>query len=903
MKKSYILLLASLFAGNLAAQTSSYCLENDIINHYMNDFTYDDYLDDYNVSKVMEYFNNGKNAGYRMDAPKPVTLSWTKQGGADSQRIEVSEYSDYRDALVFSVAADAESYDVYNLIPGKAYYYRVVSTSGGTDTTVGSGSFNTTGTLRMILADGTWNVRDAGGWISSLTGQPIAYGKIYRGAQLKAANKDSIILSEEGIEAMRQIGIRAELDLRSSSQVPSNVSALAKKDAAGNYDVDFIDIPEAVNARMYNFAKNDATIRELQWVINRLKQNKPVYYHCQNGADRTGTLGFLIGALLGMSEGDLAKDYELTTFCEPIAAAYDPTEKGFARLRNYEGKKGSPIGTSEDPKEYMFAELATAMKSVAPVNGSYHDKIYNFFRTGVNGTKISAADLSWFIYEMTGYKILGDYTCDADTIRLAKGSTKKIKFTVVPEGAQYSKVSFKSTCDAIATVSDDGTVTAVSGGQATVIIDIDGIEKIISVFVPIDDASVPSYSIENDAVRRYMNEVHYSASDYSVSLVDQYLSIPVTSNRADWPAAVVLKWTAFNGATKQHLSVCETPSFTGNIVDEDVSDDETGYVFEDLLPQRQYYYKVTAKVGDNTVVIVSSAFKVSGSAKMIQVRSIYNVRDLGGWIGKVGSTPHQIKCGVLYRGSRLRRNIGEGDGKAMISNDDNKILKALGVKAELDLRSDNETNASGSTMNSMLYKFKRVPNAIDCQGANVLNGDAYVVALQKIIEWLRLEKNGAPAVPAIYMSGSLGAERTGTLAFLINGLLGVSEEDLSKDYELSSFSGDKLERVLCQRNTGDFPVMVAAIKSLNGQDLQHKIYKYFKEGVGGTAISESDLNWFISYMLDCPVSEIEGSYLTEVEIAPAAKVTGKIYNLLGQEVTNPGPGAYIMDGKKLIIKE
>jgi hypothetical protein len=48
----------------------------------------------------------------------------------------------------------------------------------------------------------------------------------------------------------------------------------------------------------------------------------------------------------------------------------------------------------------------------------------------------------------------------------------------------------------------------------------------------------------------------------------------------------------------------------------------------------------------------------------------------------------------------------------------------------------------------------------------------------------------------------------GTLAFLINGLLGVDEEDLCKDYELSSFSGDK-NAPLCKRSEGDFPAAEA----------------------------------------------------------------------------------------------
>ena len=38
------------------------------------------------------------------------------------------------------------------------------------------------------------------------------------------------------------------------------------------------------------------------------------YYHCYGGADRTGTIGFLLGALLGMSYTDLVIDFELTSY-------------------------------------------------------------------------------------------------------------------------------------------------------------------------------------------------------------------------------------------------------------------------------------------------------------------------------------------------------------------------------------------------------------------------------------------------------------------------------------------------------------------------------------------------------------------------------------------------------------
>ena len=39
-----------------------------------------------------------------------------------------------------------------------------------------------------------------------------------------------------------------------------------------------------------------------------------MYFHCAAGRDRTATLAILIEGALGISESDMAKDYELTYF-------------------------------------------------------------------------------------------------------------------------------------------------------------------------------------------------------------------------------------------------------------------------------------------------------------------------------------------------------------------------------------------------------------------------------------------------------------------------------------------------------------------------------------------------------------------------------------------------------------
>lgn len=164
-----------------------------------------------------------------------------------------------------------------------------------------------------------WNVRDLGGW--ACDGGTVKYGLLIRGGKLSAADRAVLV---------GQLGVQHEIDLRGKEgRDPSDGDVVTESPLGGDVWFTIAD-----KAAWYTLTPVATWQTYLRCVIDAVTHREPVYFHCTSGADRTGTLACVLEGILGMSQSDIDKDYELTCFYSGTGT------DSIARRRNESDWKG-----------------------------------------------------------------------------------------------------------------------------------------------------------------------------------------------------------------------------------------------------------------------------------------------------------------------------------------------------------------------------------------------------------------------------------------------------------------------------------------------------------------------------------------------------------------------------------
>lgn len=225
-----------------------------------------------------------------------------------------------------------------------------------------------------------------------------------------------------------------------------------------------------------------------------------------------------------------------------------------------------------------------------------------------------------------------------------------------------------------------------------------------------------------------------------------------------------------------------------------------------FIPGTTYFWKVEGDLEGSTSIIDYFTI-LDAPVRPIETESILNTRDIGGWKTESGKT---VQYGLIYRCARTNR---VGDNQCA---DEDQILfrDVLGIKTEIDLRGADGYKQSMSVFGADIL-YVRVPMAAyssiipdfaQTEPVYAVFDGGTPWSIKSIFEVLAKEEN----YPMVFHCNA-GADRTGTLAFLINGVLGVSYEDLTRDFEITSFGGSTRWRsdITDNQTFADYGIMLS----------------------------------------------------------------------------------------------
>ena len=253
----------------------------------------------------------------RSDRSEGVELKFNVKEGHEAEKytVYVSESEDFSNAKQLETTGN--SVRAMNLFVNTQYYWKVVG--DGEESAVMSfetGDYPRWITCRSLDGDeggrGIYNVRDLGGY-KTQSGQRVKQGLVYRGGEITTMsssghyNTITEVAKKAFREDMGMVG-GVELDLRGASDISDGYKACG---FAVNGDIEYKQY--AIKSYEQTFTQTRSMVAPIFEILKNA-DNKPVYFHCFGGADRTGTIGFLLNGLLGVSYEDLVIDFELTSY-------------------------------------------------------------------------------------------------------------------------------------------------------------------------------------------------------------------------------------------------------------------------------------------------------------------------------------------------------------------------------------------------------------------------------------------------------------------------------------------------------------------------------------------------------------------------------------------------------------
>lgn len=340
-----------------------------------------------------------------------------------------------------------------------------------------------------------------------------------------------------------------------------------------------------------------------------------------------------------------------------------------------------------------------------------------------------------------------------------------------------------------------------------------GVDGVVVLAVPIFDKPQSTVTAGVDAVMDNTDmelpahtvvESYYSAENRMDISVPVELTVRVVNKPADYAVSEY----------RIELTNLADPEQVQSFV---LQPEEQTLRLSNLYNNTRYDYRITVSFTNEASTCVSGSFFTENTPRIISAEGLYNVRDLGLWQTVDGKT---IRQGLLYRGAEMDGAVEE---KYTITESARELLlDQLLIRTDMDLRWAVENPEDREALGSRVtHEYYGAP----------LYTDIFVEenheSVRRIFSELAKEENYP-----VYMHCTYGIDRAGTVCAVLEALLGVQEEDIRRDYQLSALSRKYLNDI-------SFNSLLVALKQQPGDTLQENAENYLLSiGVTAEEIAE-----------------------------------------------------------------
>ncbi len=297
----------------------------------------------------------------------------------------------------------------------------------------------------------------------------------------------------------------------------------------------------------------------------------------------------------------------------------------------------------------------------------------------------------------------------------------------------------------------------------------------------------------------------------------------------DNPNPITLNYSVSTEANEYIITVTED-SEGGDVYT--FSTTELTYDVYNCKVGTSYYWTVTAVYNKTSFTSDPSYFYViNDGCRNLYIDGVDNCRDIGGRTTEDGQ--YIVKQGLIYRTGRYNESDAEEVTLNITEAGIDTMVNQLGIKTDIDLRKNalfDESNEIGGITSSPLgedINYFNLP--MNYGGQNIFDqrdDTYYELNKASILEFFEILADESYYPLAFHCTQ--GKDRTGALAYALEAMLGMSENDILHDYLFTNFA--QLNSSSCKvSDVSSLAKIGGYISQMEGDTLKEQAYNYLVE--------------------------------------------------------------------------